>query len=63
MDKKADKEQIKKAIENVYKVKVVQVRTVNVAGKPRRTRSGEKTTPAWKKAIVVLHSDNKIDLF
>jgi large subunit ribosomal protein L23 len=63
VDKKADKEQIKKAIENLYKVKVVQVRTVNVAGKPRRTRSGEKTTPAWKKAIVVLHADNKIDLF
>jgi len=63
VDKKADKEQIKKAIEKLYNVKVVGVRTVNVAGKPRRTRSGEKTTPAWKKAIVELHSDNKIDLF
>ncbi len=63
VDKKADKEQIKKAIEKLYSVKVVAIRTVNVAGKPRRTRSGEKTTPAWKKAIVQLHPDNKIDLF
>ena len=63
VDKKADKIQIKKAIEKLYNVKVVDVRTVNVAGKPRRTKTGEKTTPAWKKAIVVLHADNKIDLF
>jgi large subunit ribosomal protein L23 len=63
VDKKADKEQIKKAIEKLYNVKVVEVRTVNVPGKPRRTRSGEKTTAAWKKAVVQLHPDNKIDLF
>ena len=63
VDKKADKGQIKAAIEKLYNVKVVDVRTVNVAGKPRRTRSGEKTTPQWKKAIVQLHADHKIDLF
>jgi large subunit ribosomal protein L23 len=63
VDKKADKAQIRKAVENLYKVKVVDVRTVNVAGKPRRTRSGEKTTAAWKKAIVQLDPDHKIDLF
>ena len=51
------------AIEKLYNVKVVAVRTVNVAGKPQRTRSGEKTTAAWKKAIVQLHPDHKIDLF
>ena len=44
-------------------VKVLDVRTVNVPGKPRRTRSGEKTTGEWKKAIVKLHPDHKIDLF
>jgi large subunit ribosomal protein L23 len=44
-------------------VKVTDVRTVNVAGKPRRTKSGFKNTPEWKKAIITLHPDNKIDLF
>jgi large subunit ribosomal protein L23 len=63
VDKKADKGQIKAAIEKLYNVKVTEVRTVNVAGKPRRTRSGYKTTSAWKKAIVQLHPDHKIDLF
>jgi large subunit ribosomal protein L23 len=63
VDKKADKGQIKTAIEKLYNVKVVDVRTVNVAGKPRRTKTGYKTTPEWKKAIVVLHGDHKIDLF
>jgi large subunit ribosomal protein L23 len=63
VDKSADKAQIKAAIEKLYNVKVVGVRTVNVAGKPRRTRAGEKTTGEWKKAIIELHPDNKIDLF
>jgi large subunit ribosomal protein L23 len=63
VDKSATKEQIKAAIEKLYNVTVVGVRTVNVPGKPRRTRAGEKTTSEWKKAIVKLHPDQKIDLF
>jgi large subunit ribosomal protein L23 len=63
VDKKASKEEIKGAIEKLYNVKVTDVRTVNVAGKPRRTKTGFKTTPEWKKAIITLHPDNKIDLF
>ncbi len=63
VDKKADKNQIRAAIEKLYNVKVIGVRTINVAGKPKRTRAGEKTTAYWKKAIVELHADNKIDLF
>jgi len=63
VDKSADKGQIKAAIEKLYDVKVLDVRTVNVPGKPKRTRSGEKTTGEWKKAIVKLHPDHKIDLF
>ena len=63
VDKKADKQQIKHAIEKLYNVKVVEVRTVNVSGKPRRTRSGYTTTGEWKKAIIQLHPDHKIDLF
>ena len=63
VDKSADKNQIRHAIEKLYNVKVVEVRTVNVPGKPRRTRSGYKTTGEWKKAIIQLHPDHKIDLF
>jgi large subunit ribosomal protein L23 len=63
VDKKADKEQIKKAIEALYNVKVTNVRTVCVAGKSRRTRAGYTSTPEWKKAIIKLHADHKIDLF
>jgi len=63
VNKKADKEMIRAAIEKLYNVKVLEVRTINVPGKPRRTRSGEKTTSEWKKAVVQLHSDHKIDLF
>ena len=63
VDRKADKPQIKAAIEKLYNVKVLAVRTVNVEGKTRRTRTGFKKTSEWKKAIVQLHPDNKIDLF
>jgi large subunit ribosomal protein L23 len=63
VDKKADKGQIKAAIEKLYNVKVLAVRTVNVEGKTRRTKTGFKKTSEWKKAIVQLHPDNKIDLF
>ena len=63
VDKKSDKLQIKAAIEKLYNVKVLAVRTVNVEGKTRRTRTGFKKTSEWKKAIVQLHPDNKIDLF
>jgi large subunit ribosomal protein L23 len=63
VDKTADKAQIKKAIEFLYKVKVLAVRTQRVPGKSKRTRSGFKSTGEWKKEIVELHPDNKLDLF
>ena len=63
VDKNADKDLIKAAIEKLYNVKVVGVRTINVPGKPYRTRAGEKASGEWKKAIVQLHPDHKIDLF
>ena len=57
------KDQIRQAIETVYKVKVLRVRTANFKGKPRRTGYRWGTTSHWKKAVVVLHEDNRIDLF
>ena len=59
----ANKTQIKKAIEDIYEVKVLEVRTANRKGKARRTRYRQGRTRKWKKAVVVLHPDYHIDLF
>ena len=59
----ANKAQIKQAVERIYNVKVLEVRTANRKGKPRRTGRFFGTTRAWKKAVVVLHEDYHIDLF
>ena len=59
----ANKTQIKQAVERIYDVKVVEVRTANRKGKPRRTGMRWGKTRHWKKAVVVLHPDHHIDLF
>jgi large subunit ribosomal protein L23 len=62
VDPKANKTQIKQAIEDVFKVKVTNVNTINV--KPREKRVGRYTgmTNKYKKAIVTLQEGNKINL-
>ena len=59
----ANKHQIKDAIERQYSVKVVDVRTMNRKGKPRRTRFGMTHTAHFKRAIVVLAEESRIELF
>lgn len=61
--KKANKIQIKQAVERLYKVKVTDVRTSNHKGKARRRGRSMGVTRSWKKAVVVLHEDSHIDLF
>lgn len=63
VDPRAGKGQIKRAIEEIYNVKVLDVRTANRKGKPRRAGKRMGTTKHWKKAVVVLHQDHRIDLF
>ena len=63
VNKKANKIQIREAIEKLYNVKVLDVRTANFKGKPRRRGRNFGRTKSWKKAVVVLHEDNRIDLF
>ena len=59
----ATKPQIKQAVQELFKVKVVRVNTLNVRGKPRRQRTPKAgVTPAWKKAIVTLKAGDKIVL-
>jgi large subunit ribosomal protein L23 len=60
--RKANKIQIKKAIEQIYKVKVQAVNTMIVPGKLRRVRFELGKTPQWKKAIVTLHPGQKIEV-
>ena len=59
----ANKPSIKNAVEKIYNVKVVDVRTLNRKGKPRRTRTGMSKTSDWKRAVVVLDENSRIELF
>ncbi len=62
-DKRANKVQIRKAVEELFKVKVTAVNTLNVSGKARRQRTKQAGfSPAWKKAIVTLKKGDKIVL-
>ena len=58
----ANKQQIKQAVEHIYKVKVVDVNTLISRGKMRRVRYQVGKTPDIKKAIVTLKSGQKIDV-
>jgi len=60
---RASKPMIREAIEKIYNVKVLKVRTSNRLGKRRRVRFKMGTTANWKKAVVVLDHDSHIDLF
>jgi len=59
----ADKETVKRAVEELFNVKVVKVRTQNRKGKLRRHRFKASRTRTWKKAIVQLDSESRIDFF
>jgi large subunit ribosomal protein L23 len=59
----ANKFQIKNAVEKLYNVKVTDVRTMNRKGKPRRSKMRMAHTSDWKRAVVVLDENSRIDLF
>jgi len=59
----ANKLQIKRAIEVIFKKKVADVNTCNYAGKKKRERKADfGRRPHWKKAIVTLKAGEKLDL-
>jgi large subunit ribosomal protein L23 len=60
---KANKHQIRDAVQEIYQVRVTSVATQKRPGKYRRTRHGQAKTRDWKRAIVQLHTDDRIDLF
>ena len=61
--KNATKPEIRKAVERLYDVKVTDVRTLMRKGKPRRSRFKMAHTSDWKRAIVVLDENSRIELF
>ena len=59
VDKRANKIQIRKAVEEIFGVSVKSVNTVNVIGKFKRMGRNEGKRADWKKAIVTLTEDSK----
>jgi large subunit ribosomal protein L23 len=59
----ANKNEIKQAVERFFGVKVNDVHTLNVKGKPKRLGKHMGRRKDWKKAIVTVRSGDKIDLF
>ena len=59
----ANKIEVKRAIETLFKVKVVKVRMMRYLGKIRRVGRNMGRLPQWKKAYVTLKKGDKIDFF
>ncbi|RIV24531.1 50S ribosomal protein L23 [Alicyclobacillaceae bacterium I2511] len=64
VDRRANKVEIRQAVEHIFGVKVAQVNTIHVPPKPKRVGRFHGYTPAMKKAIVKLTPESKlIDMF
>lgn len=63
VDQKANKSEIKKAIEKIFKVTVLSVRTQNRLGKRKRLGRSVGRRRSWKKAIVTLRQGDRVDFF
>ena len=59
----AGKDDIRRAVEELFDVKVLHVNTQNRKGKPRKTRFRSGQTKAWKKAVVTLDKEHRINFF
>ena len=63
VDPRANKTQIKQAVEEIFKVKVKSVNTLNLLGKVKRMGRHEGRRPNWKRAIVTLEQGSRIQFF
>lgn len=63
IDKQANKILVRNAVENIFKVKVIDVKVMNVTGKRRRIGRNVGKRPDWKKAIVRLAPGENIKFF
>ena len=63
VDRRANKIQIRQAVEKLFNVKVTDVRTLIVRGHLRRMGRGHEKTKNWKKAIVAVKDGQTIEFF
>ena len=63
VNRMAGKHDIRRAVEELFDVKVIAVHTQNRKGKPRRNKMRMTITKVWKKAIVTLHEEDRINFF
>jgi len=63
VNKLAGKADVRRAVEELFDVRVLKVHTQNRKGKPRRTKMTYGYTSDWKKAIVTLDPEHRIELF
>jgi len=63
INKLATKDDVRRAVEELFDVKVAKVRTQNRLGKVRRFRFRQGKTVSWKKAVVTLRPEHRIDFF
>jgi large subunit ribosomal protein L23 len=59
----AGKDDVRRAVESLFDVKVVSVNTLNRKGKTRRYKAKVGSTKVWKKAIVTLDPEHRINFF
>jgi large subunit ribosomal protein L23 len=63
VDRRANKVEIKRAVEKIFKTKVLDVKTMNMKGKRRRVGRNTGKRPDWKKAIVRLAPGENVEFF
>jgi large subunit ribosomal protein L23 len=63
VNSQADKHQIQDAIEELFHVRVVKVRTANRLGKRRRFKGKPGLLSDWKKAVITLHEEDRLEFF
>lgn len=63
VDVRANKTQVREAVEQIFKVNVTAVNVSSVPGKRRRVGRHYGMTPEWKKAVVTLKEGQRIDVF
>ena len=63
VNRTANKQEIRAAVERIFAVKVLEVNTIHLKGKRKRTRTREGKRPDQKKAVVTLREGDKIEFF
>ncbi|SMC26140.1 LSU ribosomal protein L23P [Desulfacinum hydrothermale DSM 13146] len=63
VDRRANKIEIKEAVERIFNVDVLEVRTIRVKGKTKRVGRWVTRTPDWKKAIVTIKPGQRVEFF